>query len=195
MRILIEGVDDNLEFAELVRQHLLRLNPQLQDQVRTIPSLQHVAEQERMRYIEAEELNWDIHRKQELLSHVGQTGHQVEGIDPSEGFNDVKLIALKAGETLIEAGTRASFVYIPLEEGLKAMPLGGYQMIPMRAWIPLGNTSVIRGATRNATVLTDQDVELLMIPKEVYLRYWHKLYTPEELLQKIAGTRANDADC
>ena len=194
MQILIEGVDDNLEFAELVRQQLLRLNPQLQDQVRTLPSLQHVAEQERRRYLEADHLNWDMHRKQELLGRVGQTGHQVEGIDPSEGFNDVKLIALKAGEMLIEAGTRASFVYIPLEGGLMATPLGGYQMIPMRAWIPLGNTSVIRGATRNATVLTEQDVELLMIPKEVYLRYWHKLYTPEELLHKVAATRAGTDD-
>ncbi|CAA9369495.1 MAG: hypothetical protein AVDCRST_MAG93-8289, partial [uncultured Chloroflexia bacterium] len=194
MQILIEGVDDNLEFAELVRQQLLRLNPQLQDQVRTLPSLQHVAEQERRRYLEADHLNWDMHRKQELLGRVGQTGHQVEGIDPSEGFNDVKLIALKAGEMLIEAGTRASFVYIPLEGGLMATPLGGYQMIPMRAWIPLGNTSVIRGATRNATIITGQDVELLMIPKEVYLRYWHKLYTPEELLQKVAATRADKAN-
>ena len=70
----------------------------------------------------------------------------------------------------------------------------GYQMIPMRAWIPLGNTSVIRGATRNATVISYQDVELLMIPKEVYLRYWHKLYTPEELLHKAAATRADKTD-
>ena len=194
MRILIEGVDDNLEFAELVRQQLLRLNTQLQDQVQTIPSLQHAAEQERRRYLEADELTWDVPRRQELLGHVGQTGHQAEGIDPIEGFKDVKLITLKAGETLIEAGTRASFVYIPLGEGLEAIPLGGYQMIPMRAWIPLGNTSVIRGATRNATVITDRDVELLMIPKEVYLRYWHKLYTPEELLHKVAGTRVGKAD-
>lgn len=52
--------------------------------------------------------------------------------------------------------------------------------------MPIGNTGVIRGATRNADVVTGQAVSLLMIPKEVYLRHWYVPYTLEELKSLLA---------
>ena len=51
---------------------------------------------------------------------------------------------------------------------------------PVYPWTPLGNTSVIRGAVRNATVVAEQAVQLLMIPAEIYLNHWHATYTREE---------------
>ena len=41
-------------------------------------------------------------------------------------FDQVRLIRLRTGETLVEAGTTARYVYIPLGEGLMVVPLGGY---------------------------------------------------------------------
>jgi hypothetical protein len=52
--------------------------------------------------------------------------------------------------------------------------------------MPIGNTGVIRGATRNAGVVTGQDVSLLIIPKDVYLRHWYMPYTHEELKSLLA---------
>jgi hypothetical protein len=82
---------------------------------------------------------------------------------------------------LIEAGTPPAFVYVPLGDGLKVIPLGGYQSFSVAAWMPLGYTGIIRGDIRNADVIAEKDVSLLMIPKEAYLQHWYAPYSPEEL--------------
>ena len=38
---------------------------------------------------------------------------------------------------------------------------------------------------RNATVISERDVQLLMIPKAVYLKHWHHLYTVDELVERL----------
>jgi hypothetical protein len=188
--ILLEGIDDNFEFAHLIRRKLLELNPTLQRQVYAVPSLEHASPAERTRYLGAPELDYDRAKKLEILEKVARSGHDVEGIHLQDGFQYVKLIALEAGETLIEAGSQAGFVYIPLGEGLRIIPLGGYQSFSVRSWMPLGNTGVIRGAARNATVVADQNIQLLMIPKEIYLKHWHHPYNIEQLLHQIGAVSA-----
>jgi hypothetical protein len=47
--------------------------------------------------------------------------------------------------------------------------------------MPLGTTCVIRGDIRNADIIAEQTVSLLMLPKEVYIRYWYAPYSPGEL--------------
>ena len=185
IRILIEGVDDNPAFAELVAEQLLALNPALGRRVCTVPSLQHIPDAERVRYLNAPDVSGAMAERRALLEAVGRSGHKIAGIDPVVAFAHVRVIALRGGETLIEAGSPPGFVYIPLGEGLRIIPLGGYRAFSVRAWMPLGNTGVIRGAVRNATVVADQPVELLAIPREVYLRHWHATFTMSELLQRL----------
>ena len=55
----------------------------------------------------------------------------------------------------------------------------------------LGISGVIRGAPRNATVKASQAVELLMIPRETYLKYWHRTYTAAELRERLSGGTAS----
>ena len=189
IRILLEQVDDNPAFVGLVQEQLQHFNSKVAGQVRIVPSLQNVSELERARYLEAAELDWDLSTRQATLNRLTQSGHKAAAIDPEKGFDHVKLLTLRAGETLIEAGAPASFVYLPLGDGLKIIPLGGYQPFSVRAWMPLGNTGVIRGAIRNADVVADQDVSLLIIPKDVYLRHWHHPYTAAELMQLLSDER------
>jgi hypothetical protein len=163
------------------------MSPHLRGRVKSVASLQQASAQERDRYLAAEAFNGDIARRQELLGNIARSGHKTATIDVAEAFDQVKVIRLRAGETLIEAGAPASFVYIPLADGLQIIPLGGYQPFAVRAWMPVGNTGAIRGAMRNATVVAGQDIELLMIPKEVYLRQWHHPYSVAELIQFMAG--------
>ncbi len=183
IQILLESVDDNVEFAELVKRELRIINPPAAGRTRVVPSLQNTSELERTRYLAADVLDWDMERRCAALERIAASGHKTQTIDPLEGFQDVKEITLRAGEVLLEAGAPAGFVYIPLGTGLQIVPLGGYQPFFVQAWMPLGVTGVIRGAVRNATILATQDLTLLMIPKDVYLKRWHHTYSPQEFAQ------------
>jgi CRP-like cAMP-binding protein len=189
MEILLEGVADNPEFATLVSGELARINPQAARCTRCVPSMQAASPFELARYLQAEALDWDLDTRRQALERIAKSGHRTEEVDPVGGFRDVKLVRVKAGEVLIEAGARSGFVYIPLRQGLRIMPLGGYDSLQVHPWMPLGITGVIRGATRNATVTAEQDLMLLMIPKEVYLREWHHTHSVMELTQLFLARR------
>ena len=72
-----------------------------------------------------------------------------------------------------------------MAEGLRIIPLGGYDAMPARPWTPLGLTGVIRGAVRNATVVSESSMQLLMIPKGVYIREWYSVHTPQSFLAAL----------
>jgi hypothetical protein len=185
--ILLERTDDDPRFAELVRQQLCQLNPKIHDQIQIVPSLRNVSKLERDRYLAAKDMDWDLGRRQSLLDKMNQTGQKLTNFDTVEGFKHVKLAELRGGEKLIEAGSPSGFVYIPLGDGLKIIPLGGYQSFSVTAWLPLGTTGVIRGDVRNADIVVEQSMFVLMIPKEIYLRYWYVPYSPLELKDLLAA--------
>jgi hypothetical protein len=182
---MLESTDDDPHFAELVQEQLRELNPRGSHQIQIVPSLRNVSDSERTRYVEAKELDWDTQQFQSLLDKIKNAGQKVTSFDPVEGFKHVRLTHLQAGEKLIEAGAPSAFVYIPLGDGLKIIPLGGYQTFSVAAWMPLGTTGVIRGDIRNADIIAEQNVSLLILPKEVYLRYWYVPYSPSELNQLL----------
>ena len=179
--VLLESTDDDPRFAELVQEQLCQLHPRFARQIEIVPSLRNVSEGERERYLAARDLDWDATQRQSFLDRINQAGQKLSNFDPVEGFKHVRLSELQAGEKLIEAGAPSGFVYIPLGDGLKIIPLGGYQSFSVAAWMPLGTTGVIRGDIRNADVLAERSISLLIIPKEIYLRYWYVPYTPLEL--------------
>jgi hypothetical protein len=185
MLILLEGVADNINFADMVRAELIQLNPSLKNQIQSVPSLEDAAERERARYLAASDLDWGIDRKQALLQKVEASGQRIDQIDLVEGFRHIRLITLRTGETLLDAGALSSFVYIPLDAGLMIIPLGGYQTFVVQAWMPLGVTGVIRGAARNASIVAEKDVSLLIIPKEVFLKHWYHPHSLDELIDLL----------
>lgn len=186
-RILIEEPPDNPAFAVLVRHHLHSMSEATQGRVDVVPSLQDVSESERRRYQMAEPALWPDSTRQDLLAHMREAGQQVDQIDVEAAFAHVRLTQVAAGELLIEAGDPSAFVYIPLDPGLRGIPLGGYHAFSVQPWMPLGMTGVIRGSPRNATVMAERTVKLLMIPKTVYLHHWYVGHTPESL-RKTVGT-------
>lgn len=180
--ILLENCDDNPDFSSLVKNELLILNPELKDTIRIVPSLQNATELERNRYLSCKELNWDLKTENSMLENIANSGHKILNIKTKEAFNHVKCADIAAGETLVQAGSSASFVYIPLTNGLVGYPLGGYAPFHVNAFIPLGHVGVIRGDTRNSTIIAEQAVQVLMIPKEVYLEHWHTTYNEQEFI-------------
>lgn len=185
--ILLERTDDDPRFAELVQDQLCQQNPGFRDQVRIVPSLRNVSDLERDRYLTARDLDWNSARRQDLLDKLNDTGQKFTSFDPAKGFEHVRLAELKNDEKLIEAGSPSAFVYIPLGDGLKIIPLGGYQSFSVTAWLPLGTTGVIRGDVRNADIVAQQHISVLMIPKEIYLQYWYVPYSPLEVKSILAA--------
>jgi hypothetical protein len=181
----LESTDDSHSFVDMVCAALRDLNPTYSGQVLIVPSLQNVPEIERNRYIAVTDIQWSQNERRTLLTRMAESGCKIDSIDLDEAFRHVRLIRLGSGEALIEADEPASMVYVPLGDGLRIIPLGGYDSFSVQAWMPLGSTGVIRGALRNARVIAEQAVSALMIPKDVYLRHWHATYTAAELRQRL----------
>jgi len=71
-----------------------------------------------------------------------------------------------------------------LSDGLVIHPLGGYETRTATAWVPIGNSGVIRGAMRNADVFAEKEIRLLCLPKDVYMKYWYHPFTAKALLKE-----------
>jgi hypothetical protein len=192
LQILLEEVDDNPAFAFLVREQLYALNPQLRGRVHVVPPNRPGRQapepsDEEARYAAAATLSWSRAEQRAAVARLARGGHTMAAVRLDAAFEQVRLIRLYAGETLIEAGTTARFVYVPLGEGLMGLPLGGYEPFAAPAWLPVGNTGVIRGAQRNASIYATCELTLLIIPHSVYLNAWHRPYQPAELIARLEG--------
>ncbi|XGV98301.1 MAG: cyclic nucleotide-binding domain-containing protein [Leptolyngbya sp. BL-A-14] len=183
MQILVEGVDDNPDFAHAVCQALGQLNPAIAHRCRPVASLQraHVTEVER--YLNGIEPLWSADDQTQILAEIAKSGQKVDHLDRALAFQEVKVITIKAGDVLIENGSAASFIYIPMTQGLKIFPEGGYAIAPAPPWMPIGDTAAIKGSVRNARVIAEATADLLMIPKQVYLQYWYNPYTLNEFVR------------
>jgi hypothetical protein len=180
MKILIEDTADNLEFAELVCEQLLQINPALLHRVQPVVSLQGADITEVKRYLSGMQPNWNMDEKRSLLNRIAQTGHKVDQMDLENAFNEVKVIRTKTGEVLIENGSPSWFVYIPFSEGLRVFPSGTPVSQSAIPWEQIGSTGVIRCTVHHVQVVAERDVTLLMIPKQIYLKYWYRPYSVQE---------------
>jgi hypothetical protein len=192
LQILLEEVKDNPAFAGIVREQLYALNPQLRGRVRVVcrNRLDEQAAEpsfEDARYAAASRLTWSRAEQRTAVARLARGGHTMAAVELDTAFDEVRLICLYAGETLVEAGATARYVYIPLGEGLMIEPLGGYPPFAAPPWLPVGSTGVIRGAQRNASIYATCDLSLLMIPQAVYLKAWHRPYQQAELVARLEG--------
>lgn len=185
MRIHLESTDDNPAFVESVCQQLIRLAPEVAARVEIVPSLRYASALERDRYLASDDLNWELDQHVHFLQQIAHFGQKIDTIDPVNAFRYIKYTCLNTGERLIAAGAPSGFVYFPLEAGLWLVPLGGYQPIAVPPWRPLGNTGVIRGADRNADIVAQQTVQVLILPKDVYMRHWYRPFTVDELHMRL----------
>lgn len=192
IKVLIEGTDDSLTFADLVLARLGRIDAALAERSRVVPSLKNVDPRERERYLEATALNWTTERQRSCLTRIAQAGHRTTLVDLKVAFIDVRLTSVREGEVLLSAGDPPGFVYIAIGDGLRATPLGGYKSFAVRPWTPVGNIRAIRGAPQEATVTADQDLQVLIIPREVYLKFWHYTYSESQFFALLTTLTEDD---
>lgn len=180
MKILIEDTVDNTNFAERVCEELCRLNPTLHDRIQPVVSLQGADLNEVKRYLNGTQPNWNLDKRQALLDRIAVTGHKVDSIDLEQAFKEVRVVQVEAGEMLIEQGSSSCFVYIPFAEGLHVLRSSSPASQPVSPWIQVGNIEVIRASIHHERVVVEQSLSLLMIPQEIYLRYWYSPYNVQE---------------
>lgn len=185
IEILLESVEENMEFSARVIREIERIDPHVAARARVVPSLHNITPLERDRYLTAGDLDWPVDRRRHLIARLAKAGHRTEHIDLENAFRFVRSIVVRRGDALVEAATPSGFVYVALEEGLFGDPLGGYPAFTVPPWIPIGHIGVVRGAERNSTIRAHSDVEVLVIPRETYLRHWHASYALHELLRII----------
>jgi hypothetical protein len=180
MQILIEDTEDNLEFGELVSEELLKLNPNLRDRVVPVISLQGADLLEVQRYVAGTQVNWSLAEKQTVLNQITELGPKAAQINLDKAFQEVRRIQLQVGDVLYKSGTAAWFIYIPFTPGLQVFPDRATVPYPISPWSLVGVIDLLRGSLRDSRVVTGQTVELLMIPKEIYLKYWYLPYDIQE---------------
>ncbi|MEM8907190.1 MAG: hypothetical protein AAGD05_05025 [Bacteroidota bacterium] len=184
IKILIESIDDNPDFSKLVCTALAQLNPAIADRIETAISLQGADLAEVQRYLSGQMLDaaFKATFQNKIRRHLKAQGYHFSKEEALPGAADLRIIHLRNGDQLIRGGSVSGFVYFPLSAGLRVYPLGGYQSKPALAWLPIGNTGVIRGSVRNASVIAERAVRLLCIPKEIYLNDWYAPFSPRDLI-------------
>lgn len=194
MMILIEETDDNPSFSYSVTKELEEKYPELKGRCRVMISTKSAAENERNIYHSGTPLSWSEEEKTQLLKKISEKGHLTHDIDVNEALNHVHEVNLSSGSLLMEAGSTPAFVYIPMSYGLKGKPLGGYESFVVEPWVPLGSTGVIRDAPRNATIVAHENVRLIMIPKSIYLKYWHHTYSVTDFRSALKNFYGGEAE-
>ena len=182
IHILIEDTEDNLEFGELVCEELLQLNPTLRDRVVPVISLQGADLLEVNRYVEGTQIDWSLDEKQGLLNQITELGQKAAQINLEKAFQEVRKIQLTMGDVLYQSGTASWFVYVPFTKGLQVFPDRASVSYPITPWSLIGDIGLLRGALRDSRVVAEQPVELLMIPKEIYVKYWYQPYDIQEFM-------------
>jgi CRP-like cAMP-binding protein len=183
MQILVEGVDDNPDFARAVCRELGRMNPAIAHRCLPVASLQKADLAEVERYLSGSVPVWSLDDKKSILAEIAKSGQKVDHLDMDQAFQEVRIIQIRSGEVLMENGSPASFVYLPMGQGLQMLSIGGYAAVSVQPWMQIGDTAAIKGSVRNARVVAERDTDLLMIPKQIYLQYWYNPYTPDEFVQ------------
>jgi hypothetical protein len=64
-------------------------------------------------------------------------------------------------------------------------PDGGYAPSPLPPWVPVGPTGVIRRAERNSEIVARSEVDVIMIPGELYARAWLRPLRVDELAARL----------
>ena len=188
--IQLERPDDDATFADAVRDVLCATAPALGGRVRVVADVEGAAPAERRRFDAAESLDPHGSLADRVLDALARHGMDVTGIERTEAFTEVGRVTVASGEVLVEQDSPPAFVYVPLSDGLRVRPGGGYPPSPLPPWVPVGTTGAVRRAGRNAQIVAEDDVDVLIIPSESYVRTWLRPFSPADLRRRLLSEAA-----
>jgi hypothetical protein len=185
IEIQLERPDDHPEFADAVAQLVAADDPSLARRLVVVADVEGAASDERWRYHHGAPVDPDGMDADDVVRGIGACGVDIDALDRAAAFSEVRRATIHPGEVLVTRGSRPAFVYVPTGSGLVVRPDGGYAPRPLHPWIPVGTTGVIRRAERNAAIEAEHEVDVIMIPGELYARAWLHPLRPEELAERL----------
>jgi hypothetical protein len=185
VQIQLERPDDRPDFADRVAALVADRNPTLARRLVTVADTEGAAPEERRRFFNAEPVDGAGAEADELLRLMAEHGAETTGFDRSAAFAEACRATIRPGEVLVAPGSAPSFVYVPTGPGLVVRPDGGYAPSPLPPWVPVGTTGVIRRAERNSEIVAEREVDVIMIPGELYARAWLRPLSVDELAGRL----------
>jgi hypothetical protein len=168
--------------------YMAALDPGIARRLVTVADTEGAAPAEQARFFAAEPLDGAGPEADELLRLMAEHGVQTAGFDRAAAFAEARRATIRPGEMLVVPGSPPSFVYVPMGLGLEVRPDGGYAPSPLPPWVPVGTTGVIRRAERNSEIVARSEVDVIMIPGELYARAWLRPLRVDELAARLHPT-------
>jgi hypothetical protein len=190
VRIQLERPDDRPAFADVVAALVTERDPTLARRLVTVADTEGAAPAEQRRFLNAEPLDGTSPEADALLRLMAEHGAETTGFDRTAAFAEARRTTIRPGEFLVTRGSSPSFVYIPMGPGLVVRPDGGYAPSPLQPWVPVATTGVIRRAERNSDIVAEREVDVVMIPGELYARAWLRPLRADELAARLRGPAA-----
>jgi hypothetical protein len=187
VRILLERPDDRPAFADDVAASVAARDPSLTSRLAVVADVEGAAPIERARYHAATHMVGTGPLAAEVVRRMQDRGADLRELDPDAAFAEVRQALVRRDEVLVERGSPPRFAYVPMGPGLVVRPGGGYPPAPLQPWLPVGTTGIIRRAERNAEVVAEREVPLLVIPAEVYARCWLRPLRVQELVDRLTA--------
>ena len=185
VQIQLERPRDRPGFADEVAALVADRDRTLARRLVTVADTEGAAPAERRRFFGAEPVDGAGSEADELLCLMAEHGAETTGLDRSAAFAEACRATIAPGEVLVAPGSSPSFVYVPTGPGLVVRPDGGYAPSPLPPWVPVGTTGVIRRAERNSEIVAEREVDVIMIPGELYARAWLRPLRVDELAARL----------
>ena len=186
MMVHLERPSDEPGFADLVAAVLRTRNPEQAHAVVVVHDTQSAHPTERHRYELAFSIDPDGRLADNILTNLSEHGTDTSFVERSVAFDEMRRVRVAGGEALVTGGSFPAFVYIPRGPGLTVHPTGGYRSTELHPWVPVGLTGAVRKAPRNAEVVAEHDVDVLMIPSEEFVAAWLRPLEPHQLRERLA---------
>ena len=191
MRIQLERPDDHPSYADDVAHALAVLDPSLAGRLEIVASIESAPPLERARFYAGQPVDVEDPLAEEIVRQVSSRGAATDRLDRGSAFAEVRRATIRPGEVLVAAGSPPAFAYIPMGPGLVVHPGGGYAPSPLPPWVAVGTTGVIRRAERNADIVAEREVDVIMIPGERYAMAWLRPLRPSELRERLRAGSAS----
>jgi hypothetical protein len=185
IRIQLERPGDRPAFADDVAALVAEREPSIAHRLVTVADTEGAAPEEQRRFFGATPVDGAGPEADELLRHMAEHGVETAGLDRAAAFAEACRATIRPDEVLVAPGSPPSFVYVPIGSGLVVRPAGGYAPSPLPPWVPVGTTGVIRRAERNSEIVAAQEVDVIMIPGELYARAWFRPIPVAELAARL----------
>jgi hypothetical protein len=193
VRIEIVAPGDNPAFADRVQAHLIRRAPTMALRIDIVPATIDVANPPAFDW-RNRGIPFDESQIPHCMAQLQRAGMHPQHSEHPDFFAGVACVRVARGEAIIKTHEAPEFVVVALGHGLLAEPLGGYAPEPIQPYVPVGIVGVLRGDDRNATVRCLQDLDILVIPRDHFLKHWGHPFDIETLCGHIANRRQADSN-